>query len=63
MIEKRDTPRRARGASGMDPLGPNSEIGRKLRQYYGTLVADEVPDRFAELLGRLESIENPKDED
>lgn len=37
-----------------DPLGPNSEIGRKLKQYYDELVSDEVPDRFAALLAQLE---------
>lgn len=45
-----------RGVSG-DPLGPNSEIGRKLKQYYDELVADDVPDRFAELLAQLEQAE------
>lgn len=37
-----------------DTLGANSEIGRKLRQYYDDLVSDEVPDRFAQLLAQLE---------
>lgn len=37
-----------------DPLGSNSEIGRKLKQYYDELVSDEVPDRFAQLLAQLE---------
>ena len=37
-----------------DPLGPNSEIGRKLKQYYDGLVSDDVPDRFAALLSQLE---------
>jgi hypothetical protein len=37
-----------------DPLGTNSEIGRKLKQYYDDLVSDEVPDRFAALLSQLE---------
>ncbi len=37
-----------------DPLGANSEIGRKLKQYYDELVSDEVPDRFAQLLSQLE---------
>ena len=37
-----------------DPLGPNSEIGRKLKQYYDELVSDEIPDRFATLLAQLE---------
>jgi len=37
-----------------DPLGVNSEIGRKLKQYYDELLSDEVPDRFAQLLTQLE---------
>lgn len=41
-----------------DPLGPNSEIGRKLKQYYNDLVADEVPDRFSQLLSQLEKAES-----
>ena len=41
-----------------DPLGANSEIGRKLKQYYDDLVSEEVPDKFAELLQRLEESQN-----
>jgi hypothetical protein len=56
----KDTPAGAadsrRAASG-DPLGPNSEIGRKLKQYYDELVSDNVPDRFAQLLSQLEQAE------
>jgi anti-sigma factor NepR-like protein len=37
-----------------DLLGANSEIGRKLRQYYDELISDEVPDRFTQLLRQLE---------
>ncbi|QPC85718.1 hypothetical protein GA830_02450 [Mesorhizobium sp. NBSH29] len=40
--------------AGADALGSNSEIGRKLKQYYDELVSDEVPDRFAQLLSQLE---------
>lgn len=40
-----------------DPLGPNSEIGRKLKQYYENLVSDPVPERFQELLEQLEERE------
>jgi hypothetical protein len=40
-----------------NPLGANSEIGRKLKQYYDELVSDEVPDRFAQLLAQLEQAE------
>ncbi len=41
-----------------NPLGPNSEIGRKLKQYYDDLVSDDVPDRFAQLLSQLENAES-----
>jgi hypothetical protein len=40
-----------------DPLGPNTEIGRKLKAYYDDLVSDDVPDRFASLLAQLENAE------
>ncbi|RWM97206.1 MAG: hypothetical protein EOR84_12765 [Mesorhizobium sp.] len=50
---------RRRAASG-DPLGPNSEIGRKLKQYYDELVSDSVPDRFAQLLSQLERAAQPE---
>jgi hypothetical protein len=50
-------------ASGrVDPLGTNSEIGRKLRQYYDELVSDDVPDRFAQLLSQLEGAETSRKE-
>lgn len=50
------------GAAG-DPLGTNSEIGRKLKQYYDDLVSDEVPERFAQLLSQLEKAEAPHKKD
>ena len=53
---------RRRAASG-DPLGPNSEIGRKLKQYYDELVSDNVPDRFAQLLAQLEKAEPAQKKD
>ena len=43
-----------------DPLGPNSEIGRKLKQYYDDLVSEEVPDRFADLLRQLDERSQPQ---
>ena len=46
-----------------DLLGPNSEIGRKLKQYYDELVSDEVPDRFAQLLAQLEQAEPAQKKD
>lgn len=46
-----------------DPLGSNSEIGRKLKQYYDELVSDEVPDRFAALLAQLEGARSGEKKD
>jgi len=46
-----------------DPLGVNSEIGRKLKQYYDGLVSEDVPDRFAELLVELEAAESAREQD
>lgn len=46
-----------------EPLGANSEIGRKLKQYYDELVSDEVPDRFAQLLSQLEEAEPAQQKD
>jgi hypothetical protein len=52
------TTRRATGGNGTAAaLGPSSEIGRKLKQYYDDLVTEEVPERFATLLRQLEDKE------
>ena len=48
---------------GGTPLGPNSEIARKLKQYYAELVSDQVPDRFAQLLSQLEKAEPAEKKD
>ena len=52
-----NSPRRGRkGAT--ETLGANSEIGRKLKQYYDDLVSEDVPDRFMDLLTQLEKAES-----
>ncbi|MFC5992462.1 NepR family anti-sigma factor [Limoniibacter endophyticus] len=43
-----------------DALGANSEVARKLKQYYDELVTEEIPDRFADLLNQLEKVEMTK---
>lgn len=53
------------GARGVKPkrngpehlLGANSEIARKLNEYYKSLLSDEVPDHLTQLLARLEKAE------
>jgi hypothetical protein len=52
-----------RRANSGEPLGANSEIGRKLKQYYDELVSDNVPDRFAQLLSQLEQAEPAQKKD
>jgi hypothetical protein len=47
----------AKGGGKADGLGPSSEIGRKLKQYYDDLVSDEVPDHLLDLLKQLERSE------
>lgn len=39
-------------------LGANSEIARKLDEYYRSLLSDEVPDHLTQLLARLEQAES-----
>lgn len=53
---------RRRNGDG-NPLGANSEIARKLKQYYDDLVSDQVPDRFAQLLSQLENAEPAQKKD
>lgn len=55
--------RAARASKNADPLGANSEIGRKLKQYYDNLVSEDIPDRFADLLSKLEHAEKPERKD
>ena len=44
-------------------LGANYEIGKKVKQYYDDLVSEQVPDRFAELLAKLDQAEPARNKD
>ena len=57
-----DAASRRRNGDG-SPLGANSEIARKLKQYYDELVSDHVPDRFSQLLSQLEQAEPARKKD
>lgn len=59
MTTNKQQPGRKAGDSA-DALGSNSEIGRKLRQYYDGLVTEEVPDRFAALLAQLDQADTSR---
>ena len=48
-----------------DGLGPNSDIGAKLRAYYGAVQDQPIPDKFLDLLEKLDQVERaskPKSE-
>ena len=40
-----------------DGLGPNSDIGMKLRALYGAVQDESIPDKFLELLEKLDQVE------
>jgi hypothetical protein len=40
-----------------DGLGPNSDIGNKLRALYGAVQQEEVPARLLDLLEQLDAVE------
>lgn len=44
-------------------LGANAEIGRKLKQYYDSILTEEIPDRFSQLLGQLDQAEQKPTQD
>lgn len=42
---------------GDDGLGPNSDIGNKLRALYGAVQDEGIPDKLLDLLDRLDEVE------
>jgi len=53
------TQQRARTQAGRadDGLGPNSDIGSRLRALYGAVQEEGVPDQLLDLLERLDNAE------
>lgn len=45
------------GEASFAALDPNASISRKLRDYYGALQEERIPDRFLDLLERLDEAE------
>ncbi len=45
------------GSSKGDELGANSEIGTKLRALYSSIQDETIPDRFLDLLEKLDQAE------
>ena len=42
---------------GQEGLGPNSDIGSKLRALYSAVQEEAIPDKFLDLLERLDQAE------
>lgn len=40
-----------------DGLGPNSDIGKKLRALYGSVQNEDIPNKLLDLLEKLDSAE------
>ena len=40
-----------------DGLGPNSDIGARLRAFYGAVQDQPIPDKFLDLLEKLDEVE------
>ena len=56
--EKMDaTVMNGRGRKDTGALGPNAEIGRKLRAFYRSVEVEPIPDRFLDLLEKLDEAE------
>lgn len=47
----------ARRRSDDDSLGPNSDIGVKLRAFYGAVQDEGIPDKLLDLLEQLDAVE------
>jgi hypothetical protein len=44
-------------AAAQDGLGPNSDIGNKLRALYGAVQEEGIPDKLLDLLEQLDAAE------
>ena len=51
----------ARPRRSEDGLGPNSDIGAKLRALYGQVQDEGIPDKFLDLLEKLAAAEEKSD--
>ena len=47
----------SRARRGDDGLGPNTDIGAKLRALYGAVQEEPIPEKFLDLLEKLDAVE------
>lgn len=48
---------KAGSGAGPQPIDPNEQISRKLRQFYDGVREQEIPDKFLDLLEKLDEAE------
>ena len=53
-MNEMSVPRQRRADDG---LGPTSDIGAKLRAFYGAVQDQPIPDKFLDLLEKLDAVE------
>lgn len=61
MKDKFSGPAERPGANSAEELGPNTDIGAKLRALYGAVQEEAIPDKFLDLLEKLDSVERAAD--
>ena len=49
-------------SGGPQPVDPNEQISRKLRQFYDGVREQEIPDRFLDLLEMLDEAERKSEQ-
>ena len=53
-----DSPAHGTQVSAAEELGPNCEVGTKLRALYASIQDEAIPDRFLDLLEKLDAAEH-----
>jgi hypothetical protein len=57
MKDKTEMQHMGRVRRGDDGLGPNSDIGMKLRALYGAVQNESIPEKLLDLLDKLDEVE------
>lgn len=52
-----DSAEKSTRVSAVDELGPNCEVGTKLRALYASIQEEAIPDKFLDLLEELDAAE------
>ncbi len=56
-LQKPDADRKEPDLRAIDILDPNNQIGNRLRSFYSAMQDEAIPDRFLDLLEKLDHAE------